>query len=89
MQITLTIGGPRIVEEPFAYYQGEARSDFHWDDGRLYACIEGQMYSDQGYWFDHFVLPEGGEVKIDKSCTSTRATPSTQKSSLQAARKAL
>jgi hypothetical protein len=72
-QITLTIGGGRSDEEPFALYHHETRSEFHWDHDRLDACIEGEGYIDKGaYWNDRVILPDGGQVQVVKTCSGPR-----------------
>jgi hypothetical protein len=71
--ITLSIAGGRSVEEPFAFYQYETHAQFHWDHGKLDACVEGYGYTDKGaYWLDHIVLPDGGVVQIVKTCDGFR-----------------
>jgi hypothetical protein len=72
-QITLTIGGGRSDEEPFAFYTNETRSEFHWDHDKLIACVEGATNTDKSYWLDHVTLPDGGEVQIVKACPTKPA----------------
>jgi hypothetical protein len=67
-QITLAIGGGRSNEEPFAFYANETRSEFHWDQGKLDACVEGATFNDKSFWLDHVELPDGGDVQIVKTC---------------------
>jgi hypothetical protein len=66
VQTTLTIGGARSDEEPFASYGAATRSEFHWDHHNLIACVEG-VVSGKSDWQDHVTLPEG-EVQIIKAC---------------------
>ncbi len=71
-QTTLAIGGSRSDEEPFAFYSTDTRSQFHWDGGTLYACVEGIAAGDKTYWLDHVDMPDGGRVQIVKTCSGPR-----------------